>query len=329
MGDDQSDRLRCAGLPLKLPVSLQLAIATALWGGTFTAGRIAVQQLSPLAVACGRYLLATTVLLLILQREGWPQLNRRQQGLLFGLGISGIALYNWLFFIGLSLIPASRAALIIALNPTAIALGAAVWTGDRLRSWQWAGVGLSLVGAILLLGSRQAGTLTLPGWGDLALIGCVLCWTVYSLLARVALRSLSPLTVTTGACCWGSLLLVGLWLSQGAQLPAAVSLSTGSAIAYLGLGGTALAFCLYANGIERLGAARAGLFINLVPVFGSAIGALLLQEPLSGLTLLGGLLVLAGVGLGTLQRSQPLSASTLEPAGVDRSPEPPALGRDR
>ncbi|WP_238154225.1 DMT family transporter [Synechococcus elongatus] len=315
---------------MKFPVSLQLAIATALWGGTFTAGRIAVQQLSPLAVACGRYLLATTVLLLILwQREGWIPLNRRQQLLLFGLGVSGIALYNWLFFIGLSLIPASRAALIIALNPTAIALGAAIWTGDRLRSWQWAGVGLSLIGAILLLGSRQAGALTLPGWGDLALVGCVLCWTVYSLLARQALRSLSPLTVTTGACCWGNVLLIGLWLGQGAQLPVNVSFSTGSAIAFLGLGGTALAFCLYANGIERLGAARAGLFINLVPVFGSAIGALLLQEPLSGLTLLGGLLVLAGVGLGTLQRLQPVPISTTEPAGGDRSPSPPALGHDR
>ncbi|WP_228383042.1 DMT family transporter [Synechococcus elongatus] len=324
MGDDQSDRLRCAGLLLKLPVSLQLAIATALWGGTFTAGRIAVQQLSPLAVACGRYLLATTVLLLImLQRERWPRLDHRQQGLLFGLGVSGIALYNWLFFIGLSLIPASRAALIIALNPTAIALGAALWTGDRLRSWQWAGVGLSLIGAVLLLGSRQAGTLTLPGWGDLALIGCVLCWTVYSLLARQALRSLSPLTVTTGACCWGSLLLVGLWAWQGVLLPTDLSLTTTAAIAYLGLGGTALAFCLYANGIERLGAARAGLFINLVPVFGSAIGALLLQEPLSVLTLVGGLLVLAGVGLGTIQ------PSGLSLAAVDPSQPSPVAQRDR
>lgn len=310
-----------------MPVSLQLAIATALWGGTFSAGRIAVQQLPPLAVANGRYLLATLALCLICwQQKGWQRLDRRQHWLLFGLGMSGIALYNWLFFIGLSLIPASRAALIIALNPIAIALGAAVWTGDRLRSRQWLGVGISFVGAVLLLGSRQVGALTLPSWGDLALVGCVLCWTVYSLLARQALRSLTPLTVTTGACLWGSALLLGLWGWSGEALPAEISIATGSAVLYLGLGGTALAFCLYANGIEKLGAAQAGLFINLVPVFGSAIGALLLREPLLPLTVLGGLLVLSGVGLGTIATRSPSDSA---PAIAQPTEGLPLPNRDR
>jgi drug/metabolite transporter (DMT)-like permease len=67
------------------------------------------------------------------------------------------------------------------------------------------------------------------------------------------------------------------------------------AAAYLGLGGTAVAFSLYLKGIRAVGPTRASIFINLVPVFGVLASVAAGRETLTGPTLAGGALVIAGV----------------------------------
>jgi drug/metabolite transporter (DMT)-like permease len=76
-----------------------------------------------------------------------------------------------------------------------------------------------------------------------------------------------------------------------------VSVAAWASIVYLGAGGTALAFVWYAEGLQRLGAARTAVFNNLVPVFGVSFGTLLLGEPLLVSMLVGGLVAIAGVTL--------------------------------
>lgn len=96
---------------------------------------------------------------------------------------------------------------------------------------------------------------------------------------------------------WGGTWIAGR-IAVG-ELPALAS------VVFLGLFGTALGFTWYADGVMRLGATRAGLYINLVPVFAVLQGALLLGERVGAASLAGGLLVIAGVLLATLQRGAP------------------------
>jgi drug/metabolite transporter (DMT)-like permease len=106
-----------------------------------------------------------------------------------------------------------------------------------------------------------------------------------------------PAGPTTAYSTWfGTALLVPLAFASPVNL-GAWSWQAWSASAFLGLGGTTIAFLLYLKGLGAIGASRASIFINLVPVFGVLFSVLLLGERLSGASVLGGVLVIAGVRL--------------------------------
>jgi drug/metabolite transporter (DMT)-like permease len=281
-------------------IYLKLVVTMLLWGGTFVAGRIVVQDMEPFAAAFCRFAIASVSLLILTYgMEGkLPRPSRRLWLPLLLLGLTGIFAYNALFFAGLKTVPAGRAALIIALNPVAIALGAAVMLREPLTRSQGLGIGLSLVGAAVVIGEGNPLTLLQGniGRGELLLVGCVLSWMGFSLIGKLVMAELSPVVAITYACITGTLLLLLPALAEG--LGAAVGTASGLtwlALGYLGLLGSAVGFSWYYDGVRRLGPARAGVFINLVPVFAILLAALVLQETPSPALVLGGVLVIAGV----------------------------------
>jgi len=98
------------------------------WGGTFVAGRWLAGSVHPYSAAFFRFAIASAFLLLVTWRRegGLPRLTARQMLVVGALGATGIFAYNLFFFNGLSLIAASSAALIIALNPVFITLSSAL-----------------------------------------------------------------------------------------------------------------------------------------------------------------------------------------------------------
>ncbi|MEJ2011173.1 MAG: DMT family transporter [Anaerolineales bacterium] len=278
---------------------LKLILTTLFWGGTFIAGRIAAVQIGPFSGALGRFLFASLVLLavLLLRRERLPRLDRRRLLLLCAMAISGVIGYNAAFFLGLRQIDASRASLIIALNPIFIALGTALFFGERLPRMGLAGIAVSLIGAALVITRGDLSQIRAGfGSGELFILGAVLCWLAYTLLGKVALRSLEPLAATTYTSLIGCLGIFPLSLLE-THTWSAPSPSLLAALAYLGLFGTALGFTWYYDALGELGPVRTGIFLNLVPLFGVLLGVLLLGEQLSPAALFGGLLIVAGVTL--------------------------------
>jgi drug/metabolite transporter (DMT)-like permease len=121
-------------------------------------------------------------------------------------------------------------------------------------------------------------------------------WAVYTFVGRRGTRSLSPLAMTFGASLTGWIMLTVAALLQGSLFLLTETTWRGwSAIVFLGLFGTALAFTWYAEAVQRIGATRSAAFINLVPVSAVILGALLLDERLGVAVLAGGALVIAGV----------------------------------
>ena len=82
-----------------------------------------------------------------------------------------------------------------------------------------------------------------------------------------------------------------------------IDLMTGLGLAYLGILATSIAFSWYYEGINTIGAAKAAIFINLVPVFAIIFGTVFLQESLTVITFLGGGLVILGVSLVNRQNA--------------------------
>ncbi|WDR35819.1 DMT family transporter [Pseudomonas serboccidentalis] len=287
------------------PVYLTLAAVTMIWGGTFVAGRFLAGSLSPMFAASLRFLLASAALLgfLWIARIPLARPTPRQWLQLTLLGFFGIFFYNLCFFYGLHYINASRASLIVALNPAVIGLGSWLLFKERLGRVKVVGIVLCIIGATLVIVSRNPQLLaaTPNAWiGDLLILGCVLGWGVYSLCSRGLNQSLGPLQTVTFSVLIGTVMLWLLAVLRG-EVSAAALINLGTpqwlSLIYLGVLGSALAYIGYYDGIRKIGATRSGVFIALNPLTAVLLGALLLGEQLTLTLCLGGGLVLAGIYL--------------------------------
>ncbi|WP_338801842.1 DMT family transporter [Pseudomonas sp. RSB 5.4] len=287
------------------PVYLTLAAVTMIWGGTFVAGRFLAGSLSPLFAASLRFLLASAALLgfLWLARIPLARPTSRQWLQLLLLGFFGIFFYNLCFFYGLQYINASRASLIVALNPAVIGLASWLLFKERMGRMKVAGIAICIAGAGLVIVSRNPQLLaaTPDAWiGDLLILGCVLGWGVYSLFSRGLNQSLGPVQTVTLSVLIGTVMLWTLAALRGeVSWAALISLGTPQwlSLIYLGVLGSALAYIGYYDGIRKIGATRSGVFIALNPLTAVVLGALLLGEQLTLSLYLGGGLVLVGIYL--------------------------------
>ncbi|MDP4573173.1 DMT family transporter [Pseudomonas sp. LPH60] len=286
-----------------LSVYCKLVAVTMIWGGTFVAGRYLAGGLSPWLAASLRFLLASLALLgfMAVARIALVRPSLKQLSQLALLGFFGIFFYNLCFFLGLQQVNASRASLIVALNPAVIALASWALFKERLSRRKLLGILSCLSGAALVICSRDPSALAAGagGWyGDLLILGCVLGWGVYSLCSKGLNQHLGPLQTVTYSILMGTLMLWAATLARGEfDLHAIVrlDLSQGLSLLYLGVLGSALAYIWYYDGLRRIGATRSGVFIALNPLTAVLLGALLLGEQLSLVMGMGGVLILGGI----------------------------------
>jgi drug/metabolite transporter (DMT)-like permease len=288
-----------------IPVYLTLAAVTMIWGGTFVAGRFLAGSLSPLFAASLRFLLASVALLLFvwLARVPLRRPSLRQWLQLALLGFFGIFFYNLCFFYGLHYINASRASLIVALNPAVIGLASWLLFKERLSRAKLAGIVICIAGASLVIVSRNPQLLAAnaDAWiGDLLIFGCVLSWGVYSLFSRELNQTLGPVQTVTYSILLGTAMLWATSALSG-ELSVAGLVSLGPqqwlSLLYLGVLGSALAYIGYYDGIRKIGATRSGVFIALNPLTAVILGALLLGEQMTLTMCLGGGVILVGIYL--------------------------------
>ena len=292
---------------------IKLAAVTMVWGGTFVAGRFLAGAIDPLLAASLRFLIASVALLLFMVCARIPLVrpSARQLLRLALLGFFGIFFYNLCFFYGLQYINASRASLIVALNPAVIGLASWLMFKERLAANKVVGIALCLGGAATVIVSRNPQLLqgTAQAWiGDVLIFGCVVGWGVYSLCSRGLNQHLGPLQTVTWSVLLGTLMLLLASLIMGRFTLAAINMIRTPqllSLLYLGVLGSAVAYIGYYDGIRRIGATRSGVFIALNPLTAVICGALLLDEHLTLAMLLGGAVILLGIYLCNKPLAQP------------------------
>ncbi|MDQ2674454.1 MAG: DMT family transporter [Chloroflexota bacterium] len=270
------------------------------FGGTWVPAAVAVDSVPPFTIAAVRFGIASVLLyawarlakrpLSPITRDDWP--------MILGLAVTAVAGYNWLFLTALTMAPATDGAIIVpGLAPVFTALIAGAVLRESLGVRGFAGLAIAAVGLLLVVGpAGDAGGTRLLG-DALFLAGAAL-WGVYSVLARAASRRFNAVSTTLYGTALGTLILIPLALTEnglsallGAELDALAS------IGYLAVFGTVAAFVLLNLGVARIGAARASAFALLVPVVGVLTSVAFLGEELGPLTVVGGLVVLAGLWL--------------------------------
>jgi drug/metabolite transporter (DMT)-like permease len=282
-------------------------LAVLFWGVSFVATKAVVREISPFALILLRTALGSALILAVQAFRREPLLPPRSAWRMLALmGFVGVAFHQLLQGFALTLTSAVNTGWLIGLTPIWSALLARAFLGERFSWPKVAGLAIGFLGAaIVVTGGRwDGGLLALPSTrGDLMVLLSTLNWAVYSVLGRGVIRDLGATRATAGAMNAGLLLLVPVLLVPQATAGLSTLSATGwSAVLFLGICCSGLGYLFWYRALERMDASKVGSLLYLEPLVTLAAGSLLLAEPIRAATVLGGVLLLAGVIL--VQRSR-------------------------
>jgi drug/metabolite transporter (DMT)-like permease len=217
---------------------------------------------------------------------------------------------------------ATNATLINATQPATTALAGWLIARERLGAGQLAGIALALAGiAVMVFRARFAVLVQFEiNIGDLLMLGAVLSWSAYAVCVQRLAEIAGGLLLFLIACAAVPALLpwAAAELMRGAG--AAPAFATLAAVAYLGAGATVLAVYLWNSCIRAVGANRAAIFVNLIPVFGVALAIGFLDERLAAYHVAGAALVLIGISLAVRRPVAEAAESGADTNGRSGSP---------
>jgi len=285
-----------------------LSAAALFWSGNFIVGRALRDEISPVSLNFWRWMIALAILLPFTLGSLWVhrQVILREWKLIAAIGLTGIAAFHTCVYLALATTTAINALLWLAMTPLLIVLGSWLVFQDRITLQQLLGIGVSLVGAIVLIAQGSMSLLMALRFntGDLWMLLAVVLWAIYSLLLKRRPVEL-PQTALLSASTVAAILLMSpvyLWgLPSEQQLLPSTQVVWG--LLYVSLFASVLAFLLWNNGVSRIGPSRAGTFIYLMPVFGAVLSVAFLGEGVQLFQLAGGVLVFSGIALMNWKRS--------------------------
>jgi drug/metabolite transporter (DMT)-like permease len=281
-----------------------LVLATATWGSAFIAGKYAVQSFEPATVAFLRFLGAAVLLfpLMWLMEKNRKKPTLKDYGLFAVLGLTGIALYNICFFLATKHAPVIKSSLFIASNPVLIVLLSGLFLKETITKNNIIGMIIALTGVTFIITDGHLLALLQFGFEpiDFVLLGAVISWALYSVVGKVVLKKYSSVESTTYAVAFGTIFLLPFALAETTwQDVQQASFSTWIAIAHMSVFVTVISFVLYYNGIKEVGAAKASIFINVMPVSAVIMATIFLGETFTWAHAVGAAFVLSGVYIGT------------------------------
>lgn len=271
-----------------------LAAAVLFWGSAPPGIRAALKGYSPAHLALLRFGTATLVLTAYGASSGLRLPAHRDLPGLIIAGAVGIAFYNTILNYGMVTTPAGTASFLIASTPIWTALLAIFTLGERLNAWGWTGIVIGFFGIAVLARERGHGLHFSQG-ALLILVGAI-SYGLYMVLQKRMLGRYPALAFTTYSFWAGSLLMLVFAPGAAAEVRAA-PLSATLALLYLAVFPAAVANFAWAYAMSHATASRISSFLYLMPLVSVALAWAWLNEVPTLLSLVGGVLALAGVAL--------------------------------
>jgi drug/metabolite transporter (DMT)-like permease len=281
-----------------MTAGILLAVTVIIWGWTFVASKICLDYISPIELMGLRLLIALPVMLaIILGRRLKFGFKGHRKGLIAGAIF--LTLHFIIQFTGIKYTSATNTGWIIATIPLVTAVMAYLILRERIGRNVIFGIIIASVGIIFLISKGHFDDLSwLSSIGDWLVLGSAFTWAFYTIATRDLVRACSPLAATfvmlLVPASLGILIMLPVSNWSGlVHLPARVIIS----LLYLGIFGTSIAHWFWQEGVSRLGAARAGIYLYLEPLATTALAVPYLHESFGLFTAIGAALVLIGVGL--------------------------------
>jgi len=277
-----------------------LVLPPLFWAGNFVVGRAACDDVPPIMLAFARHFVALAFLLPF----GWAAMRRdikrywecRWQ--LVATSLAGMVAFNVLVYLGLHSTTASIGQLLNSTIPVLIVLLNAVFLKQRLSVTQVFGLVLSCTGVLIIVLHGEFARLVALQFsaGDLLVFAAMASFALFTILLRSLPVDIDRLGLLGAQLVLAVVVLFPLLLWEhidGAR--ANWNTSALAAMLYVGVAASLLANLLYMFGIARVGPARAGMFIHLVPLYGAIISVALLGERLQAYHAVGLAAIMAGL----------------------------------
>ena len=284
-----------------------LIAACVFWGVGFPIAKIGVEVIHPFSFAFIRFLLVSIFFVLFFRLSPFNlALKLRDNfGNIFLMALSGVFLYGVFFLFALRFTKASDVSLISGANPIITAIIAYFLLRERTGSLGAAGIFLSFVGVAFIVSDGSFKTFLTMDFniGDLFMLVATTMWAFYSVITKKALLRLDIFEAVCLTSFLGALMFLPLAVLFGNLFGfLGYPLRGWLSIMYMVFFSTIFAFSAWYRGIEKIGAARSSVFVNLVPVFGVITSVFLLKENLRFSEFIGGALVITGVVLTNKKR---------------------------
>ena len=283
-----------------------LALAMLFWAGNWVLGRALRDAIEPFTLNFLRWALATLILApFALPALGaqWPVV-RRHFGILLLLALTGVSLFHAMVYLGLRTTTTVNAILINSSLPLFILDCSWILERERATPRQVGGMLLSLAGILVILSRGEPARLLglEVHAGDAWILAAMPIWGVYSVLLKRRPPQLGGVAFLFAISALGTLLLVPAALLAPPRWPGA---EAALGVLYIAVFASVLAFICWNRGVAIVGANAAGFTLHLLPLFGTVLAIVFLEETFQAFHALGFATILAGVVVATRARPAP------------------------
>lgn len=264
------------------------------WSLAYILTRLALQSFTVYALSLLRYLIASIAMLAVVLATRMKAPAPRDLLWFLAAGACGFTLYMVAFNTGSVTVNASTSSVVVALSPVVTAVLARVFCHERLRAVQWVAIVVSFAGVAVLTVLR--GGLAVNA-GILWLLLAVVLLSVFNLLQRRLTKTYSALQTSAFSIFAGTLLLLVFLPGTVPQLDRA-PLGAWACLLVLGIGSSAIAYCAWAAALAR--AKKTSSVTNymfVTPFLASVLGVVIGGEAVPLPTVVGGLVIIAGLVL--------------------------------
>lgn len=281
---------------------LETLFAVIVWGASFIATKVALQDISPVSVVWLRFSMGVLILGAAVAMRRQFALPKRGEWAYFALlGFLGITFHQWLQSNGLQTSEAGTTAWIVATTPVFMALLGRVVLKERLGWLKITGIFLAFAGVLLVvskgdLSSVSVGRFGAPG--DRLILVSAVNWAVFSVLSRRGLKSYPAGLMMFYVMSLGWLFTSILFFAGGNTAEISnLTFNGWLGIAFLGIFCSGLAYIAWYDALQALSAAQTGVFLYIEPLVAVVVAFFVLGEPVTVVSLIGGGVILLGVWL--------------------------------
>jgi drug/metabolite transporter (DMT)-like permease len=284
----------------KLLPYLEALFAVIVWGTSFIATKIAVGQISPVAVVWLRFAMGIPIILfavIVRKQFTFPKGNEWWYFAL--LGFLGISFHQWLQSNGLQTAQATTTAWIVSTSPAFIAILGWLVLKEKLNLLQAFGFVLAMLGVLTVVSKGDLSTLAVGKfgtYGDFLILISAVNWAVFSILSRYGLKTHPSTMMTFWVMTIGWLITSASFFANKSYIEIPQLDSRGwIAMIFLGIFTTGLAYITWFDALAQLSAAQTGAFLFIEPLTSMVVASIILNEQITLISVLGGAVILVGI----------------------------------